>query len=52
MGVESDAQAKPEHDRGKRSFPADWISPALAGAFVVGSHCWDMFQVLYRNVLL
>ena len=23
MGVESDAQAKPEHDRGKRSFPAD-----------------------------
>ena len=32
MGVESDAQAKPEHDRGKRSFPADQGLPALAGA--------------------
>ena len=41
MGVESDAQAKPEHDRGKRSFPADWISPALAGAFVVGPCRWE-----------
>ena len=31
MGVASDAQAKPEHGRGKRSFPADWFLPALAG---------------------
>ena len=36
MGVASDAQAKPEHDRGERSSPADLISPALAGAGFVG----------------
>ena len=32
MGVESAAKAKPQQDRGKRSFPADHVSLALASA--------------------
>ena len=36
MGVASDAQAKPEHDRGKQRFPADWFLPASVGTRMQG----------------